>query len=128
MFEIGRICYKTAGRDSNRVCVVVENIDEKFVMIDGDTRRKKVNIIHLEPTTKLVKIAKSAKTQDVITVLEKEGFKIQKKGDSKKTDPRPKKNKTHKNPTETTTVSKKPAKKHEAIEKAESKNSDKQSE
>ncbi|MFT4312930.1 MAG: hypothetical protein ACMXYA_00840, partial [Candidatus Woesearchaeota archaeon] len=46
-----------------------------------------------EPTTKVVKIAKGAKTEDVKAALEKEGFTILKKGTARKTAARPKKEK-----------------------------------
>jgi len=96
MFEIGRICYKTAGRDSNNACVIVEVIDEKYVLVDGATRRKKVNTIHLEPTQKVIKLAKGAKTEDVVKALEKEGFAVAKKGAARKTPARVKKAKAKK--------------------------------
>lgn len=41
MLEVGRVCVKTAGRDATKLCVVVEEIDETFVLVDGNTRRKK---------------------------------------------------------------------------------------
>lgn len=96
MFEIGRICYKTAGRDSNNACIIVEVFDDKYVLVDGATRRKKVNKAHLEPTQKVVKLAKGAKTEDVVKALEAEGFKVPKKGAAKKTPARVKQTKAKK--------------------------------
>ncbi len=49
IFDVGRICVKIAGRDAGRKCVVVENVDSRFVVIDGDVRRRRVNVRHLEP-------------------------------------------------------------------------------
>lgn len=69
IFEIGRVCYKIAGRDSNKICVIVDKINDNFVLIDGDTRRKKCNIDHLEPTEKTLKIKKDAPTEDVINAF-----------------------------------------------------------
>jgi len=43
----GRICVKTAGRDAGLKCVIVDVLDDKFVLIDGETRRRKCNILHL---------------------------------------------------------------------------------
>lgn len=37
--EIGRVCIKIAGRDAGMKCVVVEQLDNNFVLIDGQTRR-----------------------------------------------------------------------------------------
>jgi len=65
MFEIGRLCKKLSGRDANQYCVVVEKIDNRHVLIDGNTRRKKCNIKHLEPLDKLFEINKGAKTEEI---------------------------------------------------------------
>ena len=51
MFEIGRLCVKIAGRDAGLKCLVVEVIDDNYVLIDGQTRRRKCNIKHLEPVS-----------------------------------------------------------------------------
>jgi len=85
MFEVGRVVYKIAGRDSNKVGVIVEVIDDRFVMIDGNTRRKKVNVLHIEPTQKTVSVKKNATSSDVVAALEKAGFAVEKKGESHKT-------------------------------------------
>jgi large subunit ribosomal protein L14e len=69
MYEVGRVCVKIAGRDSNKYCVIVEKIDERYVLIDGQTRRKKVNMFHLEPTSKVVSLAKGADTNAVAHAL-----------------------------------------------------------
>lgn len=60
MIEIGRLCIKTAGRDGGRKCVIVDIIDDNYVLIDGDVRRKRCNIRHLEPLTEKINIRKGA--------------------------------------------------------------------
>jgi len=60
MYEIGRVCMKIAGRDAGNYCVIVDVLEGKYVLIDGNVRRKKCNIMHLEPTNKSIKIAKKA--------------------------------------------------------------------
>jgi len=81
MFDVGRICLKTAGRDAGNFCVVIKKLDLPYVLVEGYTRRRKVNIRHLEPTDKVVEIPKEATREKVIIALEKEGYKIkQKKG------------------------------------------------
>jgi len=65
MFDVGRICIKIAGRDAGEKCVVVEVLDDKFVTIDGMTRRRKCNKIHLEPLNQTLDIKKSASHDDV---------------------------------------------------------------
>lgn len=96
MIEIGRLCIKTAGRDSGKECVIVDIVDERFVMIDGLTRRRKCNITHLEPTEKVFNIKDNADHEEVMKALEKEGIKIkerkkierkQKEGKSEKKSP-----------------------------------------
>ncbi len=49
MIEPGRLCIKIAGREAGRVCVVVKEIDDKFVLIDGFVKRRRCNRKHLEP-------------------------------------------------------------------------------
>ena len=44
MIEIGRICYKIAGRESGKVAVVVDKINDNFVFVDGQVKRKRCNI------------------------------------------------------------------------------------
>ena len=91
MFEIGRVCIKLAGRDAGKSCVVVDIVDDTYVMIDGQTRRRKCNVNHLEPTKKTFDISKGADSQTVYALFEKEGKVIPKKGSAKKASERPKK-------------------------------------
>ena len=71
MYEIGRICIKTAGRDAGNFCVIVDILDDKLVLIDGNVRRRKCNIMHLEPTNKTIKIAKKASHDSVKAEFQK---------------------------------------------------------
>ena len=88
MIEVGRVCLKIAGRDSNLIGVIVEVVDDKTVMIDGQTRRRKCNVKHLEPTAKLLKIKKGASHAEVVKALKAEGIEVEerKKKDKPKTD------------------------------------------
>jgi len=65
MFKIGTVCVKTAGRDAGKQCVVVEAPKEGFVVIEGETRRRKCNVRHLEPLGKTVDV-KSGATHDAV--------------------------------------------------------------
>lgn len=60
MIEAGRVCVKTAGRDAGLMCVIVENIDDVYVKIDGQTRRRKCNVAHLEVTDKMLSLKKGS--------------------------------------------------------------------
>jgi large subunit ribosomal protein L14e len=53
MIDTGRVCIKTAGREKGLYCVVVEKVDDKFVIVSGPksitrVRRRKCNIAHLD--------------------------------------------------------------------------------
>jgi len=76
MYEIGRLCIKIAGRDAGKRCVVVDNIENKFVLIDGETRRRKCNILHLEPLNKILEIKKGASHDEVVKVFKEFGIEI----------------------------------------------------
>ncbi|MDD5417116.1 MAG: 50S ribosomal protein L14e [Candidatus Aenigmarchaeota archaeon] len=61
ILEKGRVCLKLAGREAGKYCVVVEPLDESFVMITGPksvthVRRRKCNVVQLEPTTEILEI------------------------------------------------------------------------
>tara|TARA_Y100000034_G_C6867275_1_gene395424 strand:+ start:189 stop:563 length:375 start_codon:yes stop_codon:yes gene_type:complete len=89
--KIGQVCVKIAGRDSGKFCVVVEKIDDTYVIIDGNVRRKKCNIKHLEVLDKEVEIKEKAESADVKKALEKIGIKIPKKGSKRPRQERPRK-------------------------------------
>jgi large subunit ribosomal protein L14e len=89
MVEVGRLAVKTAGRDSGQFCLIVDQIDEVNVLIDGNVRRKKCNLKHLEFMDKILKIKEKASSEDVKKALEKEGISILKKGDKRDRKKRP---------------------------------------
>jgi large subunit ribosomal protein L14e len=78
MFEIGRICMKTAGREAGRFCVIVAKEKEKgFVLITGPkaathVRRRKCNLEHLEPTPFRLEIKENATDEQVLELYDKE--------------------------------------------------------
>jgi large subunit ribosomal protein L14e len=66
VYDIGRICLKTTGREAGKYCVVVEIIDKNYVLIDGLViRRRRANYKHLEPITETIDIKKGASHSDV---------------------------------------------------------------
>ena len=65
MLDIGRVCIKIAGRDSGERCVIVDVIDHNFVQIDGATRRRRCNILHLEPMPETLDLKKGASHEEV---------------------------------------------------------------
>ncbi len=79
VFDVGRICVKTAGREAGRKCVVVDIIDENFVLVTGPkaltgVKRRRANIKHLEPTPYKIDIPKGASDEEVVKALEKAGL------------------------------------------------------
>ena len=74
--EIGRLAVKIAGRDAGKECLIVEDLGNNLVLIDGNTRRRKCNILHLELLTKKGDIKKSASHDEVISALKKLKVKI----------------------------------------------------
>ncbi len=76
LYEIGRLCVKIAGRDAGRKCVVVDILDNTFVIVDGDVRRKRVNLKHLEPLNEMLKLKEGASHEEVKKAFEKLGLSV----------------------------------------------------
>jgi len=79
VFDIGRVCVKIAGREAGRKCVIVDIIDDNFVLVTGPkaltgVKRRRANIKHLEPTPYKVDIEKGAGDEEVVRALEKAGL------------------------------------------------------
>ena len=108
MIEVGQICMKIAGRDAGKLGVIIEILDDTFVTMDGEVRRRKVNIKHIEPIMKKVDIKSKASSSEVLKALGIEEKKKSKK-DRKDKGPRPKKQRNSKK--EVKKEIKKPAKK-----------------
>ena len=114
MYEVGRICVKLAGRDAGLKCVVVDVVDERTVLIDGQTRRRKCNVKHLEPLKQIIKLKKNASRKDVFAEFKK--LKIEtRETNPKKASERPRRLKSEK--TKLTEIELKPEKKEKVEEK-----------
>jgi large subunit ribosomal protein L14e len=117
MYEVGRLCVKIAGRDARMKCVIVEELDKFYVMIDGQTRRRKCNTAHLEPLDKVFDIKKGASHKEVVDALKSEGIEVIEKTVKEEKAPQEKpKKKTDQKPAKS---QEKPKKK--AVKKASSK-------
>ncbi len=90
MYEIGQVVMKIAGRDGGKKGVIIEIIDDSFVVIDGETRRKRVNIKHIEPLNQKINIKPKAERAEVIKAFSKLGIDIKESKPKQKTE-RPKK-------------------------------------
>jgi len=78
-FDIGRICVKTMGREAGRKCVIVDIIDENFVLVTGPkdvsgVKRRRCNVKHLEPLPQKISIKRGASDEEVKKALEEAGL------------------------------------------------------
>ncbi len=76
MIEVGRVCVKTVGREAGRKCVVVDLIDDNFVVVTGPmlltgVKRRRVSVKHLKPTEFKVGIRRDSADEAVMDALEK---------------------------------------------------------
>lgn len=70
MLDVGRVCIKTMGREAGKLAVIVKKVDDTFVLIDGNVKRRKCNIAHLEPTDKIVTLKEDSSTDAVHKSME----------------------------------------------------------
>ena len=76
LFDVGRMVLKIAGRDAGKKAVVVERLDDNHVLIDGQTRRRKCNLNHLEILPQVLKIKKGATHAEVTAEFKKLGLEV----------------------------------------------------
>ena len=79
MIEVGQVCVKLAGRDAGRRCVVIDRLDDNTVLIDGETRRRKCNISHLELLGQQLDVKKGESHEAVVRAFSKLGVEIAEK-------------------------------------------------
>ncbi|MCS7128688.1 MAG: 50S ribosomal protein L14e [Sulfolobales archaeon] len=77
--EVGRICVKVSGREAGLKCVIVNIIDDNFVLVTGPksltgVKRRRVNIKHIEPLEVKINILKGASDEDVLKAIEEAGL------------------------------------------------------
>ncbi|MCS7093793.1 MAG: 50S ribosomal protein L14e [Candidatus Aenigmarchaeota archaeon] len=76
MIEVGRICVKLSGREKGRYCVVLKKIDKNFVLVSGPkiltgVKRRRVNLIHLQPTKYKLEIKEEADDKELLEAWRK---------------------------------------------------------
>lgn len=78
VFDIGRVCVKTAGKEKGMLAVVVDVVDDKFVIVDGEVKRRKCNVKHLKPSGVVLtmKNLKSKTKEEIKRLLQQHGFVI----------------------------------------------------
>ena len=77
--EVGRLCVKLRGREAGKKCVIVEIIDDNFVLITGPkdvsgVKRRRANINHIEVLPEKIDIEPGASDDAVKTALEQAGL------------------------------------------------------
>ncbi|MFX1260092.1 MAG: 50S ribosomal protein L14e [Promethearchaeota archaeon] len=78
IYDIGRLCIKTMGREAGYYCVIVDVIDKNYLLVDGlKVRRRRVNYRHIEPIAEVVEIKKGASHEDLEAAIKK--AKLEKK-------------------------------------------------
>jgi len=70
------VCVKLAGREAGRKCVVVKHVDNNFVMIDGDVKRRKCNVDHLMTLGKVLAVKSNTGSDDIKAELIKMGLMV----------------------------------------------------
>jgi large subunit ribosomal protein L14e len=76
--QVGRICVKTQGRETGKKCVIVDVIDESFVLVTGPkavsgVKRRRANVKHLQPLEECLQISKGASEEEIVNLLDETG-------------------------------------------------------
>jgi large subunit ribosomal protein L14e len=79
VIEVGRICVKVAGREAGRKCIIVDIIDENFILVTGPkqltgVKRRRCNLNHVEVLDKKIEIQKGASDEETLRALEQAGL------------------------------------------------------
>jgi len=75
--DVGRICVKLAGREAGKKCIIVEVVDKNFVLVTGPkkvngVKRRRVNVNHIEPTEKMIKLKRGESDEEILKALDEE--------------------------------------------------------
>jgi large subunit ribosomal protein L14e len=68
--DVGRVCVKLVGREAGKKCVVVDVVDESYVLVSGpEVKRRRCNVRHLEPLEQKLEIGEGASDEEVRRAL-----------------------------------------------------------
>lgn len=119
---LGRICVKLLGREAGNACVIVDELEGNFVLIDGNVRRRKCNMNHLEISENILKINKNASTSEVHAAMKIAGIPITERKEPKSNNSaKPKRTRKEKVKISNETSKKSPSKKTNGSENKNSK-------
>ncbi len=79
LYETGRVCVKTMGREAGSYCVVLEKKDDSYVVVTGPrklsgVKRRSCNIRHLEPLEIMLTVAADADDEAIEKAIEEAGL------------------------------------------------------
>ncbi len=75
VYDIGRLCVKTMGREAGHYCVIVDVVDKNYILIDGvNIKRRRVNFKHIEPIQETIQISKGASHDQVLAAIKSAKF------------------------------------------------------
>jgi len=74
LIDIGRVVVITRGRRAGKKAIVVDIIDENFVLITGPkelngVKRRRMNVDHLMPLSIKVEIPRGASDEEVVNAI-----------------------------------------------------------
>lgn len=74
LFEIGMVCVVTRGRRTGKKVVIVDIIDDTYVLVTGpkalnDIKRRRMNIKHLMPLNLTLEIEREAEDDAVLEAI-----------------------------------------------------------
>jgi len=83
--KTGDIILKISGRDAGNIGTITEVLDNNYVVIDGNTRKRKCNIKHLEFLGKNIPVRKDTDRNNILDLIKKAGFQFKeiKKGNKR---------------------------------------------
>ncbi|MBS3108592.1 50S ribosomal protein L14e [Candidatus Woesearchaeota archaeon] len=74
IYDTGRVCVKLTGKEAGKYCVVIDKLDNNFVLIEGEVTRKRCNISHLEPLDMVLKVSKTSDKAEILSAMNEEGL------------------------------------------------------
>ena len=70
--KVGQVCVKTKGREAGRKVIVISNVKEGKVLIDGEkVKRRNCNVLHLFPIKETIAIKEGATHEEVLKATKK---------------------------------------------------------
>ncbi len=79
LIDIGRVVVITQGRRAGKKAVVVDIIDENFVLLTGPkelngVKRRRMNVDHIIPTNVKLEIEKGAEDEKILEAIKERGL------------------------------------------------------